>query len=87
MELRQIETTLRGGEATILHHDPENKMVIFERRTEEDQILVILNRSDAEQTVDLSEWTNHERLVDLLSEKDHPVSEVKINPVSALILK
>lgn len=87
IELRQSEPALEKGEATILAQDKEKKLVIFERRYGDDQILIILNRSEQIQTVDLSLWSEYETLTDLLGGESHRVVEVEINPVSALILK
>ncbi|MDZ7806693.1 MAG: alpha-glucosidase C-terminal domain-containing protein [Gracilimonas sp.] len=73
--------------AHILHHDSGKKIVIFKRKYEQQQIFVILNRSESEQAIDLREIIGEKNLQDMLDGTSYVTSSIKINPLSGLILK
>jgi len=85
--LRNDSDILKYGEAEILHHNNDRKLVIFRRSLNGEKIVTVLNRSESEQTIDLSEWTKAETMKDLLTGNTLDASSVLIKPVSGVILK
>ncbi len=86
-ELRNTELPLKWGEAEIVYHNPEKKLVLFSRTYKNEKIWVILNRSTTKQSFDLSEYSDHESISDLLTDKELVASTLEIQPTSGLILK
>lgn len=86
-EIRNQESALQIGNAEILFHDAEKKLVIFSRTLQEEKIIVILNRSDEIQEIYLGEYTNKGELTDLISRETYSAQNIKIAPVSGIILK
>lgn len=87
IHLRNRSDVLKFGEAEILDHFPQKKMVIYKRSLSGEEIFVILNRSDAEQNVDISEWAGDTKMQDLLTEKEYFTASFQIKPLTGLILK
>lgn len=86
-ELRKTELPLKLGEAEIVYHDPENKLVLFSRSYNNEKIWVILNRSNSTQSFDLTEYSDHGSILDLLTDEELNASSLEILPTSGLILK
>lgn len=86
-DIRNTEPALKFGTAEILEHNPEEKWVVFKRAYNGEELIVILNRSGSEQVIDLSNHLPKESLTNLLNGSQEIVTQLNINPVSALILK
>ncbi|MEX0721887.1 MAG: glycoside hydrolase family 13 protein [Balneolaceae bacterium] len=91
IELRNNEDALKVGEADFLLQDNERKLVVFRRTLANEEIFVVLNRSDHSQEVEIMLESGQENLVDLLSDEafriENGKATVKIDLVSGLILK
>lgn len=85
--LRNNSDILKFGEAEILHHDNDKKVVVFSRSLKNEKVFVILNRSQSEETVDLSQWVDSQTIQDILEDISYKTSSIQINPVSGVILK
>lgn len=85
--IRNTEPALKYGSAEILEHNSEEKWVVFKRAYTGEEIIVILNRSDSDQMIDITDWTQKESIKDMLNGEILVSSQITINPVSALILK
>jgi|AntRauTorckE6833_2_1112554.scaffolds.fasta_scaffold00035_57 glycosidase len=85
--LRNTEPALKFGTAEFLEHNPAEKWVVFERTFKGEQIWVILNRSESERILNLTTYTEKESLTNLMTGELLVSSELKIDSVSALILK
>ncbi|MEX2478776.1 MAG: glycoside hydrolase family 13 protein [Gracilimonas sp.] len=85
--LRNTEPALKSGTAEFLEHNPDEKWVVFERTYKGEQVLIILNRSDAEKVIDLTTYTEEESLTNLMTGELLVSSQLRIDAVSALILK
>lgn len=86
-DIRNSEPALKFGSAEVIKHNPEEKWVVFKRAYNGEELIVILNKSDSELVLDLSNHLQKESLKNLLNGSQEIVSQIKINPVSALILK
>lgn len=86
-ELRNTYPALKRGEAEIVFHDNERKLVVFKRDYKEQKVWVILNRSEQVQQADLTKWTEHQDVKNLLSGEILVASKVEIKPETGLILK
>jgi glycosidase len=85
--MRNREPALQKGTATILFDDPEKKLVLFKRHLGSDEILVLLNRSDAVQTIDVSKWTRKNKFRELLLQKNIQGTKIGVPPMSILVVK
>ncbi|MBD3615937.1 MAG: glycoside hydrolase family 13 protein [Gracilimonas sp.] len=86
-QLRNSEAALKKGNARILSHNEEQKLVLFQRDYGDETIWVVLNRSEKEQVIDLTEWSGSESVQNMLSGEIMYSSEVKVGPISGFILK
>jgi glycosidase len=85
--LRNTEPALKFGPAKFLDHNKEQKIVLFQRDHMGKTIWILLNRSEEEQTLDLTEWSGKESVQNMLSGETMDSAEIKIDPISGLILK
>jgi glycosidase len=85
--LRNNSDILKYGEAEILHHNNNKKIVVFSRFLDDEKVFVILNRSQSEETLDLTDWSNEQAMQNMLEDITYQTSSVQINPVSGIILK
>ncbi len=86
-ELRNNEPALKYGIANILNHDANRKIVVFEREYKQQKIWIVLNRSEKEQYVNISEWAGNKKLTDLMTGREISSEKLKIAPKSGVILK
>lgn len=86
-ELRNTELSLKWGEAEIVYHNPETKLVLFSRTYLDEKIWIILNRSNNKQSIDLTEYAKSESILNLMSGTELVASVVEIPATSGLILK
>ena len=85
--LKNSEPALQKGDAEIVYHDPAKKLVVFRRTYKGEKILVVMNRSEDVQRLDLTRWSKKKKMKNLLTGGVSAASGLQINPMSGLILK
>ncbi|MEX2605423.1 MAG: alpha-glucosidase C-terminal domain-containing protein, partial [Gracilimonas sp.] len=86
-DLRNTEPALKHGNVEVVFQNSDQKLVIFTRVYNDENIWVILNRSDNKHEIDLTEWNQNETVLNLLNGISYSTKTISVEPISALILK